>query len=157
MLDPWIVAVHVPAGLVAVISGAGAMFAEKGRPLHRRCGRIYLVALGILLATGVALVTVRPPGLAHLLAPGAVAALSGIVGYRLRRRVPPTAHLLAMAGSYVAMLTAFYVDNGPKLPGWRLLPPVVFWFLPTIAAAPLVAFALRRHSRSKDQGFVANQ
>jgi len=45
------------------------------------------------------------------------------------------------------MLTAFYVDNGPKLPGWRLLPPVTFWFLPTLVALPFAVLALRRHSR----------
>ncbi|WP_112274001.1 hypothetical protein [Lentzea terrae] len=28
-----------------------------------------------------------------------------------------------MGGSYIAMLTAFYVDDGPRLPLWQLLPP----------------------------------
>lgn len=47
--------------------------------------------------------------------------------------------------SYLTMLTAFYVDNGPRLPLWELLPPAVFWFLPTAAGIPLIARALARH------------
>ncbi|SFO35748.1 hypothetical protein SAMN04489713_105223 [Actinomadura madurae] len=35
-----------------------------------------------------------------------------------------------MAVSYITLLTAFDVDNGPRLPLWKLLPPITFWFLP---------------------------
>ncbi len=56
-------------------------------------------------------------------------------------------HLLGMSSSYVAMLTAFYVDNGPKLPVWRQLPAAAFWILPSLVALPLVGMALRRHAR----------
>jgi len=117
MLDPLVVIIHVPAGMVAVFSGAGAMLVEKGSLTHRRCGRIYLAALAVVFLTGVGLVVLRSPGLAHLFALGTLAAISALVGYRARRRTRPTLHLLAMSFSYVAMLTAFYVDNGSKLPG----------------------------------------
>jgi len=143
-----IVAIHVPAGLFAVISGAGAMLARKGSARHMRWGRIYLAALAVVFVTGVALVVSRGPQLVHLLVPGSIAAASAAGGYAARRRVRPTLHLLGMAGSYVGMLTAFYVDNGPKLPGWRLLPPIAFWFLPTLVAVPFVVLALRRYARS---------
>lgn len=45
------------------------------------------------------------------------------------------------------MLTAFYVDSGPKLLVWNLLPPVVFWFLPSLFGVPLVVRAVHRHAR----------
>ena len=32
-------------------------------------------------------------------------------------------HIAGMAVSYILLLTAFYVDNGPHLPLWRSLPP----------------------------------
>jgi hypothetical protein len=51
-----------------------------------------------------------------------------------------------MALSYIAMLTAFYVDNGPRLPLWKLLPPTAFWFLPAAAGLPLLIRTLRRVS-----------
>jgi hypothetical protein len=56
-----------------------------------------------------------------------------------------------MSMSYIAMLTTFYVDNGPRLPSWNLLPPLTFWFLPSAAGIPLLIRALHRlpssHSR----------
>ena len=41
-----------------------------------------------------------------------------------------------MGIAYTAMLTAFYVDNGPHLPLWDRLPTLAFWLLPTAIAAP---------------------
>ena len=49
--------------------------------------------------------------------------------------------MLGMATSYVALLTGFYVDNGPKLPLWDRLPPVSFWFLPSVVGVPLLVRA----------------
>jgi hypothetical protein len=49
-----------------------------------------------------------------------------------------------MGISYVAMLTAFYVDNGPHLPLWDRLPTLAFWLLPSAAGVPIIARAVRR-------------
>src|SRR6266851_3627635 len=79
-------AVHVIAGLTAVITGAVAALARKGSPRHV----------------------------------GAVAFTAATIGYQHRRRHRPgdTGHIAGMGVGYVAMLTAFYVDNGPRLPLW---------------------------------------
>jgi rsbT co-antagonist protein RsbR len=37
-----------------------------------------------------------------------------------------------MGASYILMLTAFYVDNGPNLPLWSELPWLAFWVLDEI-------------------------
>jgi hypothetical protein len=50
-----------------------------------------------------------------------------------------------IGASYILMITAFYVDNGPNLPLWRELPPLVFWILPTLIGAPILINALLRH------------
>jgi hypothetical protein len=82
-----------------------------------------------------------------------IAAALGFAGFAARLRANPVPHLLAMSGSYVVMLTAFYVDNGPRLPLWRLLPPVAFWFLPSLVALPVVVRAVRRYAlRPRHQG-----
>jgi hypothetical protein len=39
-----------------------------------------------------------------------------------------------MGTAYVAMLTTFYVDNGPRLPLWDRLPVITFWLLPQPSA-----------------------
>jgi hypothetical protein len=54
-------------------------------------------------------------------------------------------HLTGMGASYILMLTAFYVDNGPNLPVWRDLPSVIFWVLPSAVGAPLILYALYHH------------
>jgi hypothetical protein len=49
-----------------------------------------------------------------------------------------------MGAAYVAMLTAFYVDNGPHLPLWDRLSAYAFWLLPTVIGAPVIARAVIR-------------
>jgi uncharacterized membrane protein len=146
VVDSLLLLLHVPAGIAAVVCGAAAMWADKGGPAHRGRGLAYLAALAVVSLSGVGLAITRWPDFPHLLALGVLAAALGAAGYAARRRTSPAAHLLAMSGSYVVMLTAFYVDNGPKLPFWRLLPPAALWLLPSLVAAPLVAVALRRHA-----------
>jgi len=53
-----------------------------------------------------------------------------------------------MSGSYVVLLTAFYVDNGKNLPLWDRLPSAAYWILPALVAAPLIARSLHRHRRA---------
>jgi hypothetical protein len=53
-----------------------------------------------------------------------------------------------MGIAYVAMLTAFYVDNGPHLPLWDRLPVITFWLLPSVIGAPIIARAIV-HARAR--------
>ncbi|HEV8274241.1 MAG TPA: hypothetical protein VGQ26_00875 [Streptosporangiaceae bacterium] len=54
-------------------------------------------------------------------------------------------HGMAMPGSYMALLTGFYVDNGPQLPLWNRLPNWSFWFLPAAVSIRLTWWALHRN------------
>jgi hypothetical protein len=54
-----------------------------------------------------------------------------------------------MAFSYVALLVAFYVDNGRDLPLWRSLPPFMCWLMPIAFGIPLVVRALLRHQLTR--------
>jgi len=84
-------AVHVLAGLTAVITGAIAALVRKGGPRHIRAGRWYYRAITVVFA-------------------------AATVGYLHRRRHRPgdTGHIAGMGGSYVAMLTAFYADKSTE-------------------------------------------
>ena len=146
MLQVLIIA-HIAAGLAAVILGAAAMVAPKRPGRHPRRGRGYLLALVAVFVTATGLAVARPHT-AFLLIVGAIAMAAAGLGYAARRVrwhgwLPW--HIIGMATSYVAALTAFYVDNGPRLPLWRLLPPITFWFLPSAIGVPLVVWALVRH------------
>jgi hypothetical protein len=55
----------------------------------------------------------------------------------------------ALRAAYVAMLTAFYVDNGPHLPLWDHLPVFAFWLLPSVIGAPIIARAVSRARRAR--------
>jgi hypothetical protein len=138
------VAVHVIAGLTAVITGAIAALARKGSPRHIRAGRWFYRAITAVFLTATALSAMRWRQDYHLLAIGAVALAAATIGYLHRRRHLPgdTGHILGMGIGYVAMLTAFYVDNGPHLPLWDRLPPLSFWFLSGVIGAPIIARAL---------------
>lgn len=145
-----VLAVHVLAGSAAVVSGAGAAVTRKGSRQHVRFGRSYLLAVATVVVTMAVLALIRWPRDVHLLALGVVsgtAALVGLLDRRGRRRDP--LHVLAMGMSFVALLTAFYVDNGPNLPLWNLLPAWAFWVLPALVGAPITARAALRRSPAR--------
>ncbi|GAA4136937.1 MULTISPECIES: hypothetical protein [Leifsonia] len=139
--------IHVAAALVAIASGLVAMFSRKGSGRHVVSGRFYFGAILIVFASACAMSAFRWPADLPLVAAGAVAAVAASFGFIYRRLHRPgnAPHIIAMGVSYVAMLTAFYVDNGPQLPLWRLLPSWLFWFLPAIVGAPLIIRAVLKH------------
>jgi hypothetical protein len=141
-----ILAVHVIAGLTAVITGAIAALTRKGSPRHIRAGRWYYRAITAVFATATALAAMRWRQDYYLFILGAVAFTAATIGYLHRRRHRPgdTGHIAGMGIAYTAMLTAFYVDNGPHLPLWDRLPTLAFWILPAAIAAPLITRAIIR-------------
>lgn len=70
------------------------------------------------------------------------------IGYLHRRRHRPgnTPHIAGMGLSYIAMLTALYVDNGPHLPLLDRLPSLTFWLPPSVVGIPVTIRALRRNA-----------
>jgi hypothetical protein len=142
-----VLAVHVPAGLLAVAEGAMAAITPKGSARHVRAGRWYYRALCVVFATALVLAALRWRQDYQFALIGAVAFGAGSFGVRHRRRHRPGhgGHIAGMGISYAAMLTAFYVDNGPHLPLWDRLPPIVFWLLPGAIATPIILRAARRH------------
>jgi hypothetical protein len=137
-------AVHVLAGLAAVASGAVAALTLKGSPRHIRAGRWFYSAISVVFVSATVLSIMRWRQDFHLFIVGAVAFGTATVGYLHRRRHRPghTPHVVGMGLGYVAMMTAFYVDNGPHLPLWDKLPPITFWFLPSAVGVPIIISAL---------------
>ncbi|WP_218595102.1 DUF2306 domain-containing protein [Pseudonocardia oceani] len=142
------IAVHVGCGVVAVVCGPAAMLSRKGSRRHRGFGRIYLGALVGLGLTAPVLAAVDWAHRWHLAALGGLALGAAVVGaaaLRLLRPIRLAVHMTGMGSAYVVMLTAFYVDNGPRLPLWDQLPPVAFWVLPAAVGTPVLLGALHRH------------
>ena len=146
-------AIHVIAGLTAVLTGAVAALARKGSARHIRAGRWFYRAITVVFATATILAAMRWRQDYHLFIIGAVAFTAATIGYQHRRRHRPgdTGHITGMGVAYVAMLTAFYVDNGPHLPLWDRLPALAFWLLPSAIGAPIIARAVIRARHATKQ------
>lgn len=139
---------HVASGIAAVACGAGAMLTRKGSRRHRRFGRVYLAALAGLCLTAPVLAVLDWAHRWHLLALGLAAlgcATTAAIAVRFVRPRRLGAHITGMGTGYVFMITAFYVDNGPRLPLWDRLPVLALWLLPAAVGAPVLIRALRRH------------
>ena len=143
-----IIAVHVAAGLLCTVTGIVAMLTPKRPGRHPAAGTIYYWSLVVVFLTMTALTILRWPANNHLFALGLCSFLAASVGRRARRRLPPgwaPVHVTGMALSYIFLLTAFYVDNGPHLPLWRSLPRLAHWLLPSLIGLPVLGWALLRH------------
>jgi hypothetical protein len=146
---------HVPAGVVCVVAGAVATLSPKRRGRHPRFGTIYYSALVVVFVTASAMAFLRWSEDAYLFVLGTISFGSGSAGYLARRvqwRGWLTCHILGMGLSYVVLMTAFYVDNGPRLPLWNQLPVVAFWTVPSLIGLPLIARALVRYGNRGGPG-----
>lgn len=144
-------AVHVTAALTAIVTGASAaLIKHKGRGRHSRLGRRYLAALCIVFVTAIGMATMRWSETFHLLLIGTLAfgsALTGFLARRLRWQ-GDTIHILGMGVSFVAMLTAFYVDSGHQLPLWDRLPTLAYWLIPGAVGTPVIWRAIHRANKA---------
>jgi hypothetical protein len=143
--------VHIPAGLTCVVTGAVGLLSPKQRGRHPTFGEVYFWALAVVFVTATVLAAMRWTESAYLFVLGSVAFAFASVAFLARKRRWPgwlTVHMVGMSLSYIVLLTAFYVDNGPKLPLWNRLPTIVFWVGPSIIGLPLLARTLLRHGRA---------
>jgi hypothetical protein len=147
-----LIALHVTAGLTCVIAGVVAMVSRKQRGRHPQAGTTYYWALAVLFVTMSTLSISRWEEDHHLFALGALSFVAATIGRTARRRLWPSwarIHMTGMGVSYILLITAFYVDNGPNLPLWRELPQIAFWTLPFLVGAPILLNSFLRHSLAR--------
>ena len=144
----WIVGFHILVGISTVIVGAFAILSRKGRGRHSNFGTTYFWLLAVLAGSAAILSAMRWEHNYHLFILGLRAFVAAFLGRRAaqhRWRQWPRLHLSGMGASYILMLTAFLVDNGQFLPGWRELPHLALWFVPSVLGLPFLINALIRH------------
>jgi hypothetical protein len=140
-------ATHVLAGITCVFAGALAATARKRPGRHPNAGHVYLWGIAAVFTTATVMAVIRFRQDAHLFAIATVAFGLAIFGWQARRRQRPgwpRKHAIGMGGSYIALLTGFYVDNGPQLPIWKQLPHWTYWMIPAAIGIPLIRLALHR-------------
>jgi hypothetical protein len=111
-----IVAVHVAAGLTCTVAGIVAMLAPKRSGRHPSAGTVYYWSLVVVFLSMAALSILRWPANTHLFVLGVLSFSAGVVGRMAKRRLGPgwlRVHMTGMGLSYILLLTAFYVGNGP--------------------------------------------
>jgi hypothetical protein len=143
-----VLAGHVAVGLVCVVAGIVAMLSIKRAGRHPTTGAVYYWSLSVVFVTASALAFMRWAESYHLFILGALAFAAATFGRTARRkrwREWIKLHIAGMGASYVLLLTAFYVDNGPNLPLWKELPAMAFWILPGAIGIPIIVWALLRH------------
>jgi hypothetical protein len=94
--------IHILSGLTAVTAGALAATALKRPGCHPRAGRVYLWALGGIVATATIMAIIRWYEDAHLFGVAVIALGLGLYSYRASRRHRPgwpTHHAAGMGGS----------------------------------------------------------
>jgi hypothetical protein len=90
----------------------------------------------------------------QLFALGALSFVAATIGRMARRERWPSwarVHLTGMGASFILLIMAFYVDNGPNLPLWRELPQIAFWILPTLVGVPTLRNAFFRHPLARNK------
>ena len=153
-IDPGFLAVvrfHILVGVVCVLAGLAAMLSRKRRGRHSTSGTLYYWCLAVLVASATGLSVVRWAENNHLFILGLLSLIAATVGrtaLRQRWRHWIRVHITGMGMSYILMLTAFYVDNGPRLPLVEHLPVLAFWLLPSAIGAPIIARAVMRARRA---------
>jgi ABC-type sugar transport system permease subunit len=143
-----IIVIHIFLSLIAVISGIMAMLKDKNSKGHTWYGRIYFWSICSAFLTVVILAIMRWPHNNHLLVLGTVTAMLVYAGRKFARTKSgqwARLHTICMGGSYILLLTGFYVDNGKNLPLWNQFPQWFFWVFPAIVGIPVVLYVMKRH------------
>lgn len=140
---------HVAAGLTCVVAGAVAALSRKGPGRHAIFGEIYYWGLTVVFLSSTVMSLLRWFRDYHLFVLGGIALGAASTGHwarKVRWRNWLAYHITGMGTSYIVLLTAFYVDNGPNLPLWNQLPTIAFWTLPSVIGLPFLLGALRRRT-----------
>lgn len=146
-----IVGLHILLGLACVLTGAVAILSPKRHGRHPNFGTIYFWCLSGAVALAAGLSVARWSRDYPLFLLGISSFAAAFIGRTARRQHWAgwvRWHISGMGISYVALLTAFYVDNGKSLPLWKQLPAISYWLLPTAIGGPLIGRALLRNRSS---------
>ncbi len=150
--------VHVLAGLTTVITGIVAFSMPKRQGRHPRWGERYLWAYTLVFLTATILSGECWSVDAYLFFIALVGygfALGGYAARRFRRarwmlrllgKNWVIAHIIGMIGSYIVLLTGFYVDNAHLIPLLNQLPQIMFWVLPTLIGIPFIVRSISRYA-----------
>ena len=134
---------HVTAGAAALVLGPIALWAPKRVGLHSRMGDLYFAMVTAVCASAVVLAGLRWAESAFFLpiAVGTYAfALPGYLAAKRRWRGWLLMHVIGQTSSYVALVTAFIVNNIQAIAGVHGVPFAVRALVPMFLGTCVVAW-----------------
>ncbi len=143
--------IHIMAGTICLITGALAAMARKSKGAHTLAGEIYHGAYAAIFVTSVWMAILHWEQSAYLFYIAIFSYGLALFGYLARKRRWPNwigKHIGGMLGSYIGVITAVLVVNGPKIPLLDEVPVLLLWFLPTIIGTPLIFMTGAKYKNS---------
>jgi uncharacterized membrane protein len=138
--------IHIIAGLIALGAGAGALYAVKGSPLHRKSGMWFVIAMTVMASTAVVMATFIAPNRVNVMAGLLTLYLVITALLTVRRPVEQTRGLLTglmlaglLLGIYACDLGMEAMNNPNGLVDKVPAPPLFMFALVGIAGALLDA------------------
>lgn len=131
-MDHLLMPFHIAAGSVGVITGYTALFAGKGRALHRKSGLTFVVAMMIMGVLATIIASIR--GIDGSVGAGLVTTYFVLTGLTTVRPLGPRWRWVDAAGlvvvSYVAVITTLHGIEAVRLGGVRegVYAPVLILF-----------------------------
>ena len=136
--------IHVAAGFAGLVLGPIVMRALKRAGLHTRVGGLYfaMVTVSCMSAAVLAVLDWARLGFFFWIAVGTYAfALPGYLAARKRGRGWLLIHVVGVTSSYVAMVTAFLVNNFQRITGISGIPFAVRALVPMFFGTCAVIWA----------------
>lgn len=142
---------HIGAGTICLITGALASFVRKQKGIHTITGEVYHSGYVVVFLTAIIMSMINWSELAFLFYIAVFSYGMALYGYlvrKLRRNNWLPKHINGMLGSYIGIITAVLVVNGEAVSSVTGIPSLFLWFIPTIMGSPLIAMTIRRFARS---------
>lgn len=137
---------HIALGAAGLILGPIAMSARKRDGVHTSTGEAYhWVMLGVCLSAGaLAILDWGRIWWFFPIALGSYAfALLGYLAAKRRGKGWLRRHIAGQGGSYIALVTAFFVVNWDNWTGTRGVNSPLAWALPTVIGTPMLIWLQR--------------
>lgn len=142
--------IHIMAGTVCLLTGIMASNVRKKRGTHTLIGEVYHGGYLVIFFTSILMAIMNWSESAYLFYIAIFSyglALLGYVAKKCRWKNGLGVHIGGMLGSFIGIITAILVVNGPKIPYLNEIPPLYLWFLPTLIGTPVITLVSRRYRK----------
>ena len=134
---PLVLVTHILAGSLGLVSGFIALYASKGKPLHRRAGMVFVCVMLTMTGTGTVIAAVRGAAPALNIPAALMTAYLVVTGLTTVRPPQARSRALSVAAMVVALAVGLFclalgfeaMANGGTRKGMPAFPFFLFGFI----------------------------